>query len=84
MYFCRSTVAVTIIFIKRYQWTKPVSKEKVKTYLILTSFASQLHEAEQNSPLVLHGQPFALLPSFHEQTPLHLQLEISAVAEDIF
>ena len=41
MYFFRSTVAVTIIFIKGYQWTKPVSKEKVKTYLILTSFASQ-------------------------------------------
>ena len=31
----------------------------------------------------LHGQPLALLPSFREQTPLHLQLDVSVAADDI-
>ena len=37
----------------------------------------------QNSPRVLQGQPFDLLPPFHEQTPLHSQLEESTEAKDV-
>ena len=40
--------------------------------------ARHLQEARQNLPLVLQGQPFALAPSFLEQTPLHLQLDCTA------